>query len=426
MRIGPLEATSAGAGIERDPVLADLATRHGVTPFEIALAWLRDISELVLPLPGPTRVETARSAARVPGISLTDTDRARLVDRFPGARALRFRAASSRRHSAGRADGEVVLIMGLPAAGKSTVAATFTAQGYLRLNRDETGGSLSALLPALDRAIESGSRRVVLDNTYVSRKSRAAVIQTAAQRGFGVRCIWLSTSLEDAQVNAAWRMVTRHNRLFASDDISSAGTRDVTLFGPTAQFRYQRELEPPDASEGFSAIDVMPFERGRDPSFSNRALIVWCDGVLHRSRSGQRSPTSAADVEVFAGRAHVLRQYQDDGWRLLGLAWRPEIAEQTRSVADVNAEFARMQELLGLAIDVEYCGHGAGAPTCWCRKPLPGLGVVFIHRHRLDASQCLYVGTGSQDPPFARRLGFQYRDAGDFFASASDSSLLGG
>jgi histidinol phosphatase-like enzyme len=171
---------------------------------------------------------------------------------------------------------------------------------------------------------------------------------------------------------------------------------------------------------------VMPFERRRDPSFSNRALIVWCDGVLHHSRSGQRSPTSAEDVEVFAGRAHVLRQYLDVGWRLLGLAWRPEIAEQKRSVADVNAEFARMQELLGLAIDVEYCAHGAGAPTCWCRKPLPGLGVVFIHRHRLDASQCIYVGTGSQDPPFARRLGFQYRDAGDFFASASDSSLLGG
>jgi hypothetical protein len=41
--------------------------------------------------------------------------------------------------------------------------------------------------------------------------------------------------------------------------------------------------------------------------------------------------------------------------------------------------------------------------------------VVFIHRYRLDAPQCLYVGNGAQDPGFARRLGFQYRDAAEFF-----------
>jgi histidinol phosphatase-like enzyme len=74
-----------------------------------------------------------------------------------------------------------------------------------------------------------------------------------------------------------------------------------------------------------------------------------------------------------------------------------------------------MQEQLGVAIEVLYCPHAAGAPTCWCRKPLPGLGVVFIQRHRLDPSQCVYVGSGPQDLSFARRLGFQYRTATDFF-----------
>ena len=74
------------------------------------------------------------------------------------------------------------------------------------------------------------------------------------------------------------------------------------------------------------------------------------------------------------------------------------------SVAEVQAGFARMQELLGVAIEVEYCPHAGGPPICWCRKPLPGLGVVFIHRHRLDPSRCIYVGAGTQDPGFARRL----------------------
>ena len=101
---------------------------------------------------------------------------------------------------------------------------------------------------------------------------------------------------------------------------------------------------------------------------------------------------------------------------MLGLSWAPEIAEETLTSAQVDAGFAQMQELLGVSIEIEYCPHGGGPPICWCRKPLPGLGVVFIHRHRLDASQCIYVGAGAQDPGFARRLGFQYRESADFFA----------
>jgi histidinol phosphatase-like enzyme len=76
-----------------------------------------------------------------------------------------------------------------------------------------------------------------------------------------------------------------------------------------------------------------------------------------------------------------------------------------------------MRELLGLEIEVEYCPHAPGPPNCWCRKPLPGLGVVLIHRHRLDPARCIYVGAGPQDPGFARRLGFAYQMAEQFFES---------
>jgi predicted kinase/histidinol phosphatase-like enzyme len=398
-----------------DPALLEVAARHDATPFEIALAWLTGISELVLPIPGPTRVETARSIARAGLIALSDADRALLDERFPAGRALRFRKGSVASRVPARTDAEVVLVMGLPGAGKSTVAETFAERGYTRLNRDETGGSLPGLLPALDRAIASGASRIVLDNTYVSRKSRAAVIQTAWRRGLPVRCIWLSTSLEDAQTNAAWRIVSRYGMLPALDG-TKASRGDVALFGPGVQFRYQREMEPPDAAEGFSRIDVVPFERRYGPSLVNRALIVWCDGVLLRSRSGRRTPSSPDDVEVPGEHATALRRYEAEGWRLLGLSWQPEVAEEKMSPGDVDAVFGRMRELLGVGIEVEYCPHGAGPPKCWCRKPLPGLGVLFILRHRLDASQCVYVGAGPQDPGFARRLGFQYREADDFFA----------
>ena len=151
--------------------------------------------------------------------------------------------------------------MGLPAAGKSTVAERLAADGYARVNRDEKGGSLDSLLPVLDTLLASGTNRVVLDNTYVTRKSRAAVLGVAARHGVPVRCLWLSTSVEDAQVNAVTRIVSKYGRLLDPDEMRTASRSDVSVFPPSVQFRYQRELEPPQESEGFSRIDVVPFVR---------------------------------------------------------------------------------------------------------------------------------------------------------------------
>jgi len=394
-----------------DPALVEVADRHGLTPCEIALAWLTDLSPLIVPIPGSTRVETATSLVRAHQIRLTDGDRARLDERFPAGQVLR-RPRTGRAVDVNRVDGEIVMIMGLPGAGKSTAARAFVEQGYERLNRDEDGGSLRDLLPALARRVESGCSRIVLDNTYVSRKSRALLVQLAAERGLPVRCVWLATSLEDAQVNAASRMVARFGRLLGPEEMRQI--KDVSAFGPSVQFRYQRELEPPDPAEGFARIETIHFKRRREASFTNRALIVWCDGILARRQS------SSSEVEVLAQRGDVLRRYQEDGWLVLGLSWQPGIAEEVLTVEQVDAGFARMQERLGVRIDVRYCPHGGGPPVCWCRKPLPGLGVVFVQQYRLDPSRCIYVGAGPQDPGFARRLGFQYRDAADFFTAKTE------
>ena len=405
----PLGGSQRHARRYADPVLVGIAARHGVTAFDIALAWVRDLSNLFVPIPGPTRVETASMLGRSQRVQLTDEDRAQLDERFPAGAILR-RPLDRSAPRADAAVGEVVMVMGLPGAGKSTAARAFVDTGYARLNRDEGGGSLRGLLPALDDLVGSGHSRIVLDNTYVSRKSRAALLQAAAKRGLPVRCVWLSTSVEDAQVNAVTRMVRKFGRLLGPEEMKQAVKRDVSAFAPAVQFRYQRELEPPHESEGFARIDVVPFERQRDLSFVNRALIVWCDGVLTRERS-----FASGEVGVFEARGEALRRYQREGWRLLGLGWQPEIAQEAVTADQVEAGYARMQEMLGVSLEVLYCPHGAGPPVCWCRKPLPGLGVLFIERYRLDPRQCLYVGNGPQDPGFARRLGFEYRDADEFF-----------
>lgn len=129
-------------------------------------------------------------------------------------------------------------------------------------------------------------------------------------------------------------------------------------------------------------------------------------------------PLTPDDVDVPGDRAAVLRRYAEEGWNILGLSWQPEIADGTQSPEGARAVFDRMRELLRVEIDVEYCPHAAGPPRCWCRKPLPGLGVLLGHRHRLDPARCVYIGSGAQDPGFARKLGFTYADANDFFSPA--------
>ena len=401
----PLGGPSRRRKIAADPVLAAIARRHDATAEEIALAWLMDLSELITSLPGATRIETVRSCVRAGGIVLSDLDRAELDRRFPYAARCRQSAIKPRPAPPRRRDADVVIVMGLPAAGKSTLAQSLVGEGYYRLNRDEAGGTLRSLLPALGRAIETGATRIVLDNTYASRKTRAEVIQAAATHGLPVRCVWLSTSIEEAQTNAVWRIVTRYGRLPSDHDLAQLKRSDVAAFLPGAQFRYRRELEAPEVSEGFSRVDVVPFVRQRNPEFVNRAVIVSCD--------------DAGDLVRLASR---LRKFRDAGYRLLGISWQPEIAEGKRSPDGVRVMFAGECDRLGLDVDVELCPHAAGPPRCWCRKPLPGLGVVFVKRYRLDPAQCLYVGAGPHDAGFARRLGFTFRDVGDLVSHGDDDS----
>ena len=391
----PLGGRKSQARTKADDTLNLVAARHGATPFEIALAWLEDLDVAVMPIPGVTRVETVTSVARAHRLHFSADDRRVLDARFPAGRLLRSGARSRLHANSLRTDAEIVMVMGLPAAGKTTLTEALVADGYRRLNRDEAGGSLSSLIPELQRALSAGVSRIALDNTYISRKSRAPVLQAAAEFGVPVRCRWLTTTLDDAQVNAVTRLVTKYGTLPDEPELAVLRKRDVNVFPPTVLFRYQRELEPPDLSEGFAAIEQVPFQRRLASEFVNEAAMVWCD-----------------DPDRLVSLAPVLRAQLENGRRLFALSWQPAIAEGTRSVAEVDAIFAAVKARLGMPIEFAFCPHGAGPPACWCRKPLPGLGVLLIHRHRLDPAQCVYIGDGRQDPGFARKLGFSFGPAG--------------
>jgi len=379
--------------LAKDPVLAEVAARHGVTPAEVTLGWLMNLSSLVTPIPGATHVESARSIARALSVRLTDDDRRQLDDRFSG-RLLRV--PRSERRPPDRGDGEVVLVMGMPGAGKSTIARELEAAGYERLNRDARGGSLAELVEALDAGLRRGGRRWVLDNTYPSRRSRNEVIECAWQLGVPVRCMWASTGIGDAQINAITRMIEVHGSLPSPEDIRERGRTDTRYLGPDALFRYERSLEPPVPDEGFTAVEEHQFVRRGQPNAENRAIIFDYDDLTPERR------------DALAG-------YAAAGWLLFAHAWRPAIARGGMMREDVEAEFASTRADLGVAITFACCPHDAGPPICWCRKPLPGSILEFAIPRGVAFDRSIIVGTSAADRTMGQRLGIPFHHASQGF-----------
>ncbi len=397
----------------RHPVLVEIARAHDAAPHEIALAWLLDLDECVVPIPGATRLAHAASLARVAAIRLTGADRDRLDRQFPAGRLLR--TARSHRRPPQTRNGDVVLVMGMPGAGKSTFAGELASQGYRRLNRDERGGRLSGLVAALDAGIGAGVRHWVLDNTYAARQSRNDVIECAWSHGLGVRCIWLRTSIGDAQVNAILRLLEVHGRLPAPEELRAIGKHDHRYFGPDAQFRYEWALEPPSMDEGFEHIEEVAFDRRAAPAGNRRALILEYDGVLAASARGDTTVLEAEDVRLPADHRAVLHGYRNSGWLLLGTAWRPQLATGMTSEARVLACFERTRQLLGFELPIAVCPHPAGPPVCWCRKPIPGSILEFLWRNQIHTDRCLMVGASAADRTLAARLSMRHHDPAAFF-----------
>jgi aryl-alcohol dehydrogenase-like predicted oxidoreductase len=286
------------------------------------LAGILALHPRMIAIPGATRPETVRDSASAASLVLSEEERRIFVPRLAPPRA-----------SAG--DGEVVMIAGLSGAGKST--RTEELAGYTRLNRDTMGGSLAKIAAELERRLAAGERKLVLDNTYVTRKSRHAVLAAAARHGVPVRCLWIEIPLAEAQRNVIERILAAHGRLLGPDELDGAPDR----LPPRALYNQSRQLEPPELDEGFASLEIVRFSRTAREGGAGRAIAL-----------------DVFDPALIEGPTLVF-------------GWLPEGADRL------------LEATRGLSIDRAACTHPGGPPICWCRPPLPGLLLQFMHQRKL-------------------------------------------
>lgn len=300
------------------------------------LAWVLAQSPVVVPVVGARTPTAVRSAVAALDLQAPVVDEPRVEVR---------RTADLR------------LVVGIAGAGKTRLAGELV--GYARLNRDERGGSLGGLVLELDALLASGAERVVVDNTHVTRASRNRVVEVARRHGVPVTCVWLDTPLAEAQVNLVLRQLDLLGRLPAPEELKALAKQHPGLMLPGSQLRMQRELEPPDADEGFAEVVRVPFVRASRPGVPGAFVAA---GVV------DRVPTPSGPALIY-------------GW-------------QTSAV------------LPGAVTAV--CPHPAGPPTCWCRPPLPGLVLAFCHEHGVDPTTSVLYGASSTDRRLAAAVGARY------------------
>jgi len=308
---------------------------------------------------------------------------------------------------------EIVIVMGYPAAGKTTITEGFVNEGYIRFNRDKIGGNLSGVVKQAEIALKNGENKVVLDNTYGTVEQRAEVIAVGKRLSIPVRCVYLNTSLADSQMNACLRMMDRIGRIADAAELSKIN--DPNLFPPAVIFAYKNRFEKPAKTEGFSEIEVVKFVRKNPSHWTNKALLLDYDDTLRRSTGPKKWPEDPSHVEILPNRKKVLAKYEDDGYLLLGVSNQSAISKGLDEDVAIDC-FEKTNELLGFDIEYKYCPHSVPPVKCYCRKPHPGSGAYFIWKYHLDPSQCIMVGDQTSDKTFAGRCGFQYADQKDFFS----------
>jgi predicted kinase len=133
---------------------------------------------------------------------------------------------------------ELVVLIGLPGSGKSTLYRARYAATHALVSKDLLRGDKSSRQRALVEEHLRAGRSVVVDNTNVTVEDRARLVAVARAHGARVVAIYL-----DAPADACLQR-----------NAQRAGRARVPA---VAIFAARKKLVPPTRDEGFDALEVI-------------------------------------------------------------------------------------------------------------------------------------------------------------------------
>ena len=298
----------------------------------------------------------------------------------------RARRADRRRVAAAQADAEVVVVMGIPGAGKTRVAEELRRPG------------LRPAQPRRARRHPARAGRRARRGAGVGRAAGRARQHVPLARVAELRDRGRGPARGRRRAASGSTRRSPRRRSTSSSGCSSASARsrrprsceplarrEPGVHAPTSQMRALRELEPPSADEGFAGVEQVPFERTRRAG--RRAGVFVAAAALRRPagsrRSRRRPERSSPGLRLEPGR-HAGRA------RRVAARLSAEVSGPWR--ARVPAP-RRPADLL--------------VPPA-----APGLPLAFARAHGVDPARSVLVGTSAAHRTLATTLGARYRSVG--------------
>lgn len=158
---------------------------------------------------------------------------------------------------------EVILMIGPPASGKSTIAKKIASRGYVRVNQDELK-SKAKVVKAVREALDNG-KSVVVDNTNLDPTKRAEIIKIAQEY---FKDTDKPVKIRAFHINGEWDIKKQVEFAKHLNDVRQRlGGRYIN------EITYRvllKNFEPPIEEEGFTEIINIPFI----PRFKNAEHLL--------------------------------------------------------------------------------------------------------------------------------------------------------
>jgi len=132
---------------------------------------------------------------------------------------------------------EVVIMVGYPASGKSTIAKTILEEsGYHRVDGDSLK---TAKAMVKDAGKHVATQSIVFDSTAGTKEKRAEFVKFATEHKLPVRVFWVQTSIEESMERNKQRGAAGGNKV-----------PDVVFYV------FRKNFETPEAEEGFTVVKI--------------------------------------------------------------------------------------------------------------------------------------------------------------------------